>query len=82
MLFEVVSKLGRRIRVTKRYWNYIVSVKHPSVRGLERFAMEALRNPVEVRRSARDPAVFTYYGLAGDKYICVVAKHLNSEGYV
>jgi len=33
--FEVVSRLGRRVRITKAYWNHIVTVKHRSVKNLE-----------------------------------------------
>jgi len=82
LVFEIVSRLGRRIRLTKSYWEYIVRVKHPSVEGLEKDVEIALKSPVEVRRSSRDPSVFLYYGKFGDKLICVVAKHLNEEGFV
>jgi len=46
--FEVHSKLCRRIRVSRAYWNYIVGVKHRAVRGLEDGVKGALINPVEL----------------------------------
>lgn len=80
--FEVHSKLCKRIRVSRAYWNYIVGIKHRVVRGLEDWVKEALINPVEVRRSPRNSSVYLYYGCYRDKFICVVAKHLNGEGYI
>jgi hypothetical protein len=80
--FKVVSRLGRRVGVTKAYWNYIVTVKHRSVKGLEENVIEALQNPVEVRRSRRNSSIYLYYGRFVDKLMCVVVKHLNGEGYI
>jgi hypothetical protein len=80
--FEVVSRLGRRIRVSRAYWNYIVTVKHRSVKGLERGVIEALRSPAEIRKSRRNSSICLYYGRFADKLMCVVVKHLNGEGYI
>ena len=80
--FWVHSKLCRKIRVSTAYWNYIVGIKHRTIRGLDDKVKEALVNPVEVRRSLRNSSVYLYYGRYGDKFICVVAKHLNDEGYI
>jgi len=82
LVFEVVSRLGRRIRLSRSHWEYIVRVKHPSVEGLEKDVETALKSPVEVRRSSKDPSVFLYYGKFGDKLICALPKHLNEEGFV
>jgi len=78
----VLSKLSRRISVSKSYWDYIVNIKHKTVKGLESEVINALKNPVEVRRSAKDPSVYLYYGRYRNKFICVVAKHLNEEGFI
>jgi hypothetical protein len=56
---EVISKLGKRIRVTKRYWDYIVS-KHESVAGLEKEIMDTLINPSYVRLSKEDKAALLF----------------------
>jgi hypothetical protein len=76
------SKLGRTIRVTQAYWDYIVSVKHSEVVGLEAEVLQALSSPSEVRRSKKDPFVYLYYRPIGNKFICVVTKHLNGEGFI
>ncbi len=78
---EMVSKLGRRIRVTKRYWDYIVA-KHESVEFLEEEVKGTLINPETVRVSKEDPDVYLYYSRYGKYYLCVVCKHLNGEGFI
>jgi hypothetical protein len=35
ILFEVVTPLGFSVRVTRAYWELIVTVKHPVMRGRE-----------------------------------------------
>ncbi|MBI4257626.1 MAG: DUF4258 domain-containing protein [Thaumarchaeota archaeon] len=83
LLFEVVSKLNKRIRVNKSYWDYIVNVKHPSMRGLEEPVKSSLSDPVEVRKSMRDPTVHLYYGKFEQKLLCcTVVKSLNGDGFI
>jgi hypothetical protein len=82
-LFEVASKLERRIRVSKSYWDYIVNVKHPSMRGLEESVRSSLTGLVEIRRSRRDRSVHLYYGrFEGELLVCTVVKFLNGDGFV
>ena len=78
---EVVSKLGKRIRVTKRYWEYVVA-KHESVESLEEEVKETLTNPESVKVSKEDPNVYLYYSRYGKYYLCVVCKDLNSDGFI
>ena len=82
-LFEVVTKLGKTIRVSQSYWDYIVNVKHPSMSGLAEVARASLTEPIEVRRSKRDPTVHLYYGRhEGALLCCVVVKLLNGDGFI
>lgn len=80
VLFEVVNKLGRRVRISEEHWNYIVNVKHPSLKGLEEAVKRALIEPTEIRKSRRSRRLFVLRSLG--KLICVIAKHLNEEGYI
>ena len=82
MLFEVISKLGRRIRVTKSYWEIVVTKKHPSVAGMIEEVMLALKDPDEVRRSRFNGSIYLYYKRLDDMLICVVTKHLDEEGFL
>ena len=81
--FEVVSRLDRRVRISKSYWDYIVNVKHPSMRGLDEFVKSSLTEPVEVRRSKRDRSVHLHYGKFKAKLlVCTVVKFLNGDGFI
>ncbi len=81
-LFEVVSKLERRIRLTRSFGT-MVNVKHPSMHGLQELVNSPLTGPIEVRRSKRDPGVHLHYGKFKEKLLCcTVFKLLNGDGFV
>ena len=82
--FEVVSKLGKRITISKSYWNYIVNVKHPVMNGLEETIKSSLVEPIEVRRSRRDSSVHLYYGRPDETGLgcCTVIRSLNGDGFI
>jgi hypothetical protein len=80
--FEVVSSLGKKIRVTKSYWDFIVTSKHKTMAGKEELVKEALINPYGIQRSRKDKSVFIYYKRLEKHFIAVVCKHLNGEGHI
>jgi hypothetical protein len=83
ILFEVPTPLGFRVRVTRSYWEFIVTVKHPVMRERAAEVQAVLQTPDEVRQSRSDPTVFLFYcaELPG-RWICAVAKRLNDEGFL
>ena len=80
--FEVASILGKRIRVTKDYWNKIIGTKHALMKHKENFVKETLKNPEHIRRSRKDSNVYLYYKKTNGNHICVVARHLNGDGFI
>ncbi len=78
---DVLSKLGRKIRVSKRHWEHITK-KHESIESLEDKVREALINPDIIRLSKEDPRVYLYYSRYGKYYMCIVCKHTNDEGFI
>ena len=52
------------------------------MRGREKEVQEALQGATEVRRSKSDTSVYLYYKRERGYFICVVAKHLNNEGFL
>ena len=80
--FEVVSYLGKKIRITKSYWNKIIGTKHRIMEGKENAVKETLKAPTELRVSKKDPNVFLYYKKLNGKYTCVVTKSLNGQGFI
>ncbi len=83
LLFEVLTPLGLRIRVTRAYWELIVTVKHPVMAGRERDVKDALQNPSEIRQSRSDVAVYLFYKPERmGRWVCAVAKQLNGDGFL
>ena len=87
VLFEIHAVTCRNIRTTRDYWRYIVEVKHPEsfkkiAHKAAELVMETLKRPDIVVRAKLDPRVYLYYRRFGAYFICVVAKHLNGDGYI
>src|SRR5574341_1426678 len=83
ILFEVPTPLGFRVRVTKAYWELIVSVKHPAMAGREADVKRALEQPDEIRQSKSDEMVYLFYKAEGEKrWICAVSKQTDREGFL
>ena len=83
ILFEVSTPLGFRVRVTRDYWELIVTVKHPVMRERATEVQDILQTPDEIRQSRSDPAVFLFYrAVVPGRWFCAVAKRLNAEGFL
>lgn len=83
LFFEISTSLGFKVRVTRNYWELIVTVKHPVMRGREVDVQHVLQVPDEIRRSRSDPAVFLFYRLERPgRWLCAVVKRLNGEGFL
>ena len=80
LLFEVLTPLGFRVRVTCAYWELIISVKHPVMAGREHDVQETLRNPHEIRLSKSDPNVYLFYKPERiGRWVYAVAKRLTAK---
>jgi hypothetical protein len=83
LVFNVQTPLGFSVHVTRSYWERIVQLKHPSMRGREADVADTLRDPVEVRRSRKDPDVYLFYKLESPgKWICAVVKRTGYDGFL
>ena len=82
MLFEIATPLGFTVRCSKRYWEFIVSQKHPTLRNKEKDVINTLANPEEVRRSRKDTHVLLFYGCPGPYWLCVVSRRENEGGFL
>ena len=83
ILFEVMTPLGFQVRVTKAYWELIVTIKHPVMAGREEDVKMALAQPDEIRQSKSDEMVFMFYKEEREKrWICAVSKQTGSEGFL
>jgi hypothetical protein len=83
ILFEVMTPLGFRVRVTRGYWELIVSVKHPAMSGREDDVRSALENPDEIRQSKSDEDVYLFYKAEREKrWICAVSRQKGDTGFL
>jgi hypothetical protein len=83
VLFEVMTPLGFRVRVTHGYWDLIVSVKHPVMAGREEDVRSALENPDEIRQSKSDEDVYLFYKAEHEKrWICAVSRQTGDTGFL
>jgi len=83
ILFEVLTPLDFRVRVTLAYWELIVTVKHPAMTGRENDVKEALQHPSEIRQSKSAPAVYLFYKPERiGRWVCAVAKQLDGDGFL
>jgi len=83
ILFEAATPLGFRVRVTKAYWELIVTIKHPVMAGREADVKKALEQPDEIRQSKSDEMVFLFYKAEREKrWICAVSKQTGKEGFL
>lgn len=83
LLFEVLTPLGFHVRVTRSYWDLIVTVKHPVMAGRGNDVKETLQNPDEVRQSKSDPNVYLFYKPERiGRWVCAVAKQHDGDGYL
>ena len=80
--FEVRAQTGKIIRTTRSHWELIAKVKHPEIEGKEEEVKLCLAEPMEIRRSSEDSNVYLYYAPFENYFICVVARHLNSDGFI
>ncbi|MBU4221018.1 MAG: DUF4258 domain-containing protein [Euryarchaeota archaeon] len=84
LLFEEITPIGFKVSVTKSYWEYITTVKHPHIKGMESDVIITLKNPEFIRQSRIDRNVYLFYREIeyNDKnyHMCVVTN--KSEGFI
>ncbi len=83
LLFEVLTPLGFRVRVTRSYWELIVTIKYPIMAGREHDVRDTLQNPSEIRQSKGDSDVYLFYKTERmGRWVCAVSKRLDGEGFL
>jgi len=82
-IFEAVTPLKFFVRVSRSYWHYIITIKHPIMAGRENDVQHTLENPNEIRISRSDPTVYLFYSQEREKrWVCVVVKWQHENGFV
>ena len=83
LVFEVITPLGFTVRLTRAYWELIVTMKHPIMSGHESDVKETLANPNEIRVSRSDQAVYLFYkSQRSGRWFFAVAKRVDGKGFL
>jgi hypothetical protein len=61
MLFDTPTPFGFHVRCRRAHWEFIVKLKTSFLAGRAKEVEDTLRDPDQVRRSRKDPAVFFFY---------------------
>jgi len=85
IIFEMISKLNKRICLNKERSIHILS--RVEMKNQENKIKETLTSPNEIRESLKDKSIWIYYKKYSktpvtQKYMLVVVKVLNNEGEV
>jgi len=81
-LIEVATPLGFTVRCTRRYWEFIVTHKHPVLRGRDAEVAQTLADPDEIRRSRKEPSVLLFYRGGVPRWLCAVARREGGSGFL
>ena len=83
LLFDVLTPLGFRVRVTLERWQLITTVKHPVMAGHDAVVKATLENPEQIRQCRSDPQVLLFYRAEGlSRWVCAVAKRADDQGFL
>ena len=82
LALDELTPLGSRVQCSVGYWEQIVSIKHPVMRGRLDDVRLTLTQPDEVRRSVRDPDVLLFHREVTPRWVCAVVKKVGEVGYV
>ena len=78
--FTIKTPLNVEVRTTVEYWEYLITKKHPIMKGKEGIVKTTLQSPDEIRQSRTDKDIFLCYKQF-DRLYCVV-KHMGKEGFL
>ena len=81
-MFTVLTPLGFYVRCTKEWWEYVSTIKHSVLSDRQGDVIATLAQPLEVRRSTKDSAVLLFYRSVSPRFLCVVIRKENNEGFL
>ena len=83
IVFEIIDKTNRKIRLTKRQWSHI-TVKHPDLTGKEEEIKQALEKPDKITQHKFDENMGNYhkYNKNEKVYLLIAVKYLNGKGFI
>jgi len=84
IIFEVMDKTRRNIRLTGKQWSHI-RMDHPEVED-EEVIKDAIKNPDKITQPYEGTKHYYYkyfkHRKSSDKYLMVIVNYLNGEGFI
>ena len=85
IIFEIVDKSGRKIRLTKKQWSHITTIHAEMTNYLEEIR-RTLEKPLKIIPQEKGNLI-RYYSYQkhrrhSEKYLRVIVKYLNGEGFI
>lgn len=85
VVFKVLSKIGKVVSLDEVRWRHVL--EHPEMKNQLDRIKETAVNPDEVRASVHGSSVLLFYKFyeetpVTEKYLIVVIKSLNREGFI
>ncbi len=85
IIFEIADALGKKIRLTETQWLHIL-LHHPEMQNYEDKIAETLKFP-KIILFDKPKGNYNYYKVFsktpfGSKFLHVIVKHLNGEGFI
>ena len=80
-IFQIDTILGFSVRTTRAYWDKIC-LKHPELIDRLGEVKNALKEPIEIRKSKTDELIFLFYMETGKYWLSVLAKKENDIGFL
>ena len=86
IVFEVIDKKGRKLRMTDYNWNHIIK-RHPEIASQKEKIIETLEKPDKIVTSLEDEEVRYYYKYYKNlrspyRFVRVIVKYLKDEGFI
>ncbi len=86
IIFEVVDKTGRKLRIADYNWHHIVR-RHPEIASQKERIIETLEKPDKITGSLEDKETKYYYKYYKNlpspyRFMRVIAKYLNGGGFI
>lgn len=86
VIFEIIDKSGRKLRMTGWNWEHIVR-RHPEISAEKERMIETLKNPDKITNSLKDEKARFYYKYykhrkSVNKFLMILVKYLNGEGFI
>ena len=84
VIFEVIDKTERKIRLTGRQWKHIKQ-DHPEIEN-EEIIEDVIKSPVKITQPYNGDKHYYYKYCkdreTSDKYLLVIVKYLNGHGFI